>query len=846
MTYRTSTRACMLAGVAIASILGTTAAGAQVSTTAAAASPAAASEVRAEVTPADTTADPTADTAGDTDQSGLGDIVVTATKRETNLQKTPIAISVLGSEAIKDRHVQSLLDLADGGIPSLRVATFEARQSALTIGIRGIVPFDQNQTARDSGVGVYIDGVYLGRSQGLNAALFDVERIEVLKGPQGTLFGRNTEGGALSVVTKAPSGVFGGRVTAGAGNFGSRQGEVHIDLPEFQNVSIKFDGVYQHQDPTVKDPLSGQVGWNAYDRVGGRVAARWKPTDRFTADFAFDKAKDENTPFYSQLINFNPLGRPVGVLDRTTNRLVLPGSAPGAATCLSSTVSATTCIAPLPALVGVHPERQDVADVGVPQQYSVDETQGVSANLRYTFSPAVELRSITAWRRVSTDQYDNSGGPERVAFAPNGKFSRYSLSDLHQSQFSQEFQVVGSVPQLDYVAGLYYFQEQARETAATPNSNQWNVDGTAYTILPSQVFGPITSANQGWDDNSRFLQRASFARAHSYAAFGQATYTPDYADTLHLTVGGRYTKDKRTGTLYRVSGVATNYTLDYDRGRFDPMVTLAFDATQNVNLYAKYSSGFRAGGANDRSSNFGAFGPESVKAYEVGVKTDLLDHKVRLNFAGYIMDRHDTQIDFDNVDTNQFLPGTTTANPNFNLHTENTANAPGTSKIRGIEVDLTARPIDSVTIGASYAYTYTRIPLTANPNPGPTFGALTQVFTVYTPPNAASAYIDYTLPIDVGSSNIRVHLDANYADAQYSFQSENVKTDSSFIVNGRLALADVALNDRGQKATFSLWARNLLDEQHIYRRSNANNAVLGAYANFNPPRTFGGDVAVNF
>ncbi|RYF23612.1 MAG: TonB-dependent receptor [Oxalobacteraceae bacterium] len=834
MTFRSTTRACILTGVAIASLTAACAASAQAQA-AAAASAAETTQVQTQANSSDAP-----------DSSQLGEIVVTATKRETNLQKTPIAISVLGSQAITDRHVQSLLDLADGGIPSLRVATFEARQSALTIGIRGIVPFDQNQTARDSGVGVYVDGVYLGRSQGLNAALFDVERVEVLKGPQGTLFGRNTEGGALSIVTKAPTGEFDGRVTAGVGNFGSHQAEAHIDLPEFQNVSIKLDGVYQHQDPTVKDPLSGQVGWNAYNRVGGRIAARWKPTEHFTADLAFDKAKDENTPFYSQLINYNPLNRPVGVLDRTTNRLVLPGSAAGAPTCLSSTVSATTCIAPLPALVGVHADRQDTADVGVPQQYSVDETQGFSANLRYNFSPALEIRSISAWRRVSTDQYDNSGGPERVAFAPNGKFSRYSLSDLHQSQFSQELQAVGSVPQLDYVAGLYYFQEQARESAATPNSNQWNADGTAYTILPSQVFGPITSANQGWEYNSRFLQRASFARAHSYAAFGQATYTPDWAPAAHLTVGGRYTKDKRVGTLYLVSGIATDYKLDYDRGRFDPMVTLAFDATQNVNLYAKYSSGFRAGGANDRSSNFGSFGPESVKAYEIGAKTDLYDHKVRLNLAGYIMDRQNTQIDFDNVDTNQFLPGTTTANPNFNLHTENTANAPGTSKIRGVEVDLTARPIRNVTVGASYAYTYTKIPLTANPNPGPTFGVLTQVFTVYTPPSAASGYIDYALPVGAGSTNLRLHLDANYAAEQYSFQSENVKTDSSFIVNGRLALADVTLNDRGQKATFSFWTRNIFDEQHIYRRSNANNAVLGSYANFNPPRTFGGDVAVNF
>jgi len=149
---------------------------------------------------------------------GLGDIVVTATRRETNLQRTPLAISVVNTQVLADRHVQSLYDFADGAVPSLRVATFEARQSALTVGIRGIVPLDANQPAREQGVGIYIDGVYLGRQHGLNAALFDVQRIEVLKGPQGTLFGRNTEGGALNIVTARPTGEFGGRISGSIGN----------------------------------------------------------------------------------------------------------------------------------------------------------------------------------------------------------------------------------------------------------------------------------------------------------------------------------------------------------------------------------------------------------------------------------------------------------------------------------------------------------------------------------------------------------------------------------------------------------------------------------------------------
>ncbi|GAO38176.1 putative TonB-dependent receptor [Sphingomonas changbaiensis NBRC 104936] len=766
------------------------------------------------------------------DGSGLGEIVVTATKRETDLQQTPIAISVVNSQLIKDRHVQSLYDLADGGVPSLRVATFEARQSALTIGIRGIVPFDANQTARDQGVGVYVDGVYLGRQQGLNAALFDVERIEVLRGPQGTLFGRNTEGGALSIVTKAPTGEFGGRVSAGVGNYGSYNGEAHIDFPAFANLAVKLDGVMQHQGATTKNPLAGQKGWNYFNRVGGRAAVRWTPFDGFTADLSYDRSKDENTPFYSQLVNYNPLGRTVGVYDANGKLVAPPGG-----TCTPA------CIAPLSPLVVVSGDnRMKVADIGVPQQPSVDRTSGFTGILKYEPTPDLELRSITAWRKVSTHQWDNSGGAHRTIFAPNTNFSRYSLSELFQNQFSQELQAVGSFPQLDYVVGAYYFKEHASEAAATPSSNRWNADATGYTVNSPIVFGPITSGNQGWDRSSWFVQRDSRAEATSYAVFGQFTFTPARFDIFHLTAGARYTHDKRDGLLFVVQNKPTNYGFHFSANRVDPLVTAAIDVTPDVHLYAKYATGYRAGGANDRSQTFNAFGPESVRSYEAGAKLDLFDRRVRLNLAGYIMDRKGTQTDFDNVDTRPTLPDGS-PNPTFNLHTEETRNAPGISRIRGVEADLTVQPVDNLTMGASYAYTYTRVPPTPNPflNNAPF-----QVYTVFTPRNAASGFIDYEVPVAGNGARLRFHLDANYADPQYSFQSEPVKTDSSFIVNGRIALADIPVNGSGTTATLSVWTRNLFNETHIYRRSAANAAILGDYANFNPPRTFGGEVAIRF
>jgi len=835
--------------------------------------------------PQDAAAAPSDQTANN---DGLADIVVTATKRTTNLQKTPISISVLDSQALTERHVLSLFNLADGSVPSLRVATFEARQSALTIGIRGIVPYDQNQTARDGGVGVYIDGIALGKTQGLNAALFDIERIEVLKGPQGTLFGRNTEGGALSLVTKAPTGELGGRIEGGVGNYGSRTGEIHLDLPAFYNIAIKLDGVYQHQDPTVKDPLAGSTGWNFYDRKGGRAAARWTPFEGFTADIAYDYAKDENTPNYSQLLSYNPHNYPVGVYVNTAAAGAAPvyslmTAATGGVACGGTIAAGSTkpiCIAPLAPQEKVRPNRQAVADIGVPQQPSVDITHGVSANLKYTAAPWLELRSITAWRGVSTDQWDNSGGAARSTFAPNANFSRYSLSFLRQHQFSQELQAVGSSNGFDYVVGAYYFTERATEYAATPLSNLWNVDGTGNIIRSPITPGTITSANSGYQpydpscintlaatvpqfaNSCQFISRASAASDHNYSVFGNLTYTPEGASFLHFTAGGRWTKDKRHGQLYVVNNksnlanpgvttVASPFTFSNSISRFDPMFNIAFDASKDIHLYAKYATGFRAGGANDRSQSFNAFGPEAVKSYEIGAKMEFLDHRVRLNLAGYIMDRTNTQFDFDLYDTNA-------QSPTNGSHIEQTQNA-GNSKIRGIEADLTVRPVAGLTLAASYAYTYWKAPSAVNSITG---GLPQQLYIVYTPKNAASGSIDYSVPIGKGDSAVSLHLDANYASSQYSFQLEPTKTDPSFVVNGRLALTDIAIN-ASNKVTLSVWARNLLDHSYVYRRSAANSTpvlnyngttlvstnyggILGDYGNFNSPRTWGFELSAKF
>ena len=832
-------------------------------------------------------ADPDVTVDAPTGNTGLEEIVVTATKRETNLQKTPIAISVMSTEDLKKRHVQSLYDLADGAVPSLRVATFEARQSALTVGIRGIVPLDANQPAREQGVGIYIDGIYLGRQHGLNAALFDVERIEVLKGPQGTLFGRNTEGGALSIVTRAPRGEFAIRGHGGVGNYGSYNGELHLDLPEFANISIKADGVIQHQDATTKNPMPGQYGWNYYDRQGLRLAARWKPVDGLTNDFMFDIARDANTPFYSQLLNYNPNGCVAGPAPAPSES-VRPGACylPGTAyTALTGTVKPL-----LPGVVVNGTSRMKTADIGVPQQQSVDKTRGFTNIFKYKFSPSFEFRSFTAWRSVDATQWDNAGGAHRTPIVPLTPactaiapcaFSRYSLADLHQDQFSQEFQGVGSVGRFDYVAGLFYFNEHVRDDAATPNSK--GVVAIVDPLFPTVVTGatyvdiPFCPASTplfaGEAVNGCSVDRASRVKSKSYAAYGQLTWNA--TDSLHLTVGARYTKDIKKGDLLffrnvnyqdpaKALIVANNGYQPLDRkwSRFNPMATIAYDISNSLHVYAKYSTGYRSGGASSRTANYQPFNPEDVKAYEIGLKSDFWDHRARLNLAAYSMDRKNSQVDISFI---QNAAGS-------NVNVLNTINAPGITKIRGFEADLTVRPFEGLTLSASYAYTDTeipRVPITYRnpvtilptllvPNPINTTTVDQRFYIVFTPRNAASGAIDYELPIGGSGAELRFHLDANYAQATQAFDQFATKADSSFIVNGRVALADLKMNSDESRVTISVWARNLLDEQHIFRRDPSNslpgaptgnvvsgsiNNVLGDYGNFNAPRTFGIEAA---
>jgi iron complex outermembrane receptor protein len=711
-------------------------------------------------------------------QAQLEEVVVTATKRETSLQETPISMNVQSSQDLDQRHVQSLLDFGDGSVPGLNVATFEARQTALTVGIRGIVPLDANQPAREAGVGVYVDGVYLGRQHGLNAALLDVERIEVLRGPQGTLFGRNTSGGALSIVTRRPTGSLEGDFRAGFGNYGSWGNEVHLNLPEVAGIATKIDYVNQYQDATIENPQEGQEGWNFFDRNGFRVSGLWE-NDRVEVYYSYDQGTDLNTPFYSQLLNFDP----------NNNGLT-----------------------PLPDFIVVEGDnRMTSADIGVPQQVSSNDTSGHTLQVTWS-TDWFDIKSITGYRDLESEQWDNSGGAHRVpAPKPDQVFSRYSLSQMEQDQFSQEFQIIGDTNTMEYVLGGYYFIENAMEEAATPSTNRWNSDLTGYTIND-----PSTWAYENWR-----IDRGSRAESTSMGVFGQTTYTNDNLPFLHFTVGGRYTQNEKVGQLYKVKGLDAEWDLDIEESRFDPVAVIAWDATDNLNVYAKYATGYRSGGASSRSLSFRGFGPEIVKSYEVGAKWQ--SPRLITNASAFMMDRTGSQVDFSQVN---FDPVTQTTR-----NTLETLNAPGTTEIYGLELDAEFALTDGLTVSGAYTYTSTEVPDTVNPFNG----ELQEVFIVFTPENVVNMGVDYNRYFDKFSFS--AHLDVTYTDAAYAFSQYDLMNDAHTIANGSIKVGDIALGSG--IADIQLWARNLTDEAYVYRRDPQKDDKLGTYGNFNAPRTYG-------
>jgi iron complex outermembrane receptor protein len=735
--------------------------------------------------------------------TGLEEVVVTARRTRENQQEVPTAVTSLSQKELADQKIQGF-DNVGQSVPNLNVQKQFGSGSAPLFSMRGQ---DGGGVAlqTDNRIGLYIDGVYLGRSGSSAFALADLCRVEALRGPQGTLFGRNATGGAINMITCAPTGQFGGTIEAGIGNYNLRHLRASVNSDEVMGFSAKLtllhdqhDGYVKNGTPGVVTPLSEPFGNVVSARDFGRdktssvgLALRYKGIQNLTVDYKFDHTEKKNTQFAPQLLALN---------------------APGASFLYGTPDNGVTGAPTM--------ERQGVVNANFMGTGSL-LVEGHSLTAEYALTPTLTVKNIASYRRMR----ENTGGNDIDGASPNGNFLANagipapagnttcyicSVGYLQQQQFSNELQVLGSSGPWNWIGGLFYFRESGRADNPVFIGGNFsptgvNTVGTLSRFTPSDYFAGSDAA----------------AINQSVAGYGSLKYKVN--DDLTLATGVRRTRDKRTEQLLR-SPAPTRIDGDAAFGYTDFDIAANYKLTAATNSYVKYGTAHLSGGIQSGL----AFAPESNRAIEAGIKSDLLNRRLRINAAVF-------QNKVGNQQLAQF--STTTGFQTLNV---------GRATQRGFELEVTARPISSLTLGANYGY------VKATTDNG--LASLTPKQTLY----VSSEY--RFAPIGNGMlPSLRV--DVNWRDKQAAGACAVgfAATPSGCVSNGgtamdvqipartnlgaRFSLADIALG-ANTSGRFSLWGRNLLNSDKLqFARDLGNGLVIGS---FEEPRTFGVDFTVDF
>jgi len=582
----------------------------------------------------------------------LEEIIVTARKRAESLQDTPIAVTAFTAEALEARGIGSTKDLGTftPNLVSNNGSAVSGNNSAASYFIRGIGQIDFLLNT-DPGVGLYIDDVYMARSMGAAIDLLDLERIEVLRGPQGTLFGRNTIGGAISLTSQAPATEQRLQAEASVGSRDLMSGRISADLPFGQRVLTKLAVSFKKEDGYVHR-LTDNADLGDVDARAARGVIRWLPTDAWQLDLVLDgsRRREESQPTVAVALNGASQfgGFYNAVLSGSPNCVPPPGSFTDPA-CFNAQFLTGDRYSTYSSIAS----RSDLDAWG--SALTVSWNRG-----------SLTAKSITAYRHTDAVGFRDGDNTPLVI---------HQTSDTWEhEQFSQELQLAGKAARgaLDWIVGLYYFKE----------------DG----VNLSQVnFAPALFQSGGSVSND------------SAAAFGQATWR--MTGHWSLTAGLRYTDETKRFTPDQF--IITDRGLGLPPGtpllphveartsvsELSPMVNLAYRPSESFMGYLTYSEGFKSGGFTQRVfpplAQVPSFDPEFVKSYEAGAKITGLDGRMRLNTAVFFTDYTDLQV--------QELVGVAPI-------TQNTAAA----QISGFEVELTARLASAWLFESGVGYTKAR------------------------------------------------------------------------------------------------------------------------------------------
>ncbi|MCR9103791.1 MAG: TonB-dependent receptor [Gammaproteobacteria bacterium] len=807
----------------------------------------------------------------------LEEVIVTAQKREQSNQDVPISITALGADAIERRGIQNTEDLI-GQIPGVGGFTAPGSRGNTGLAIRGVSGGSPANLSLDPAVATYLDGVFIGKLAGGSVDVAELERVEVLRGPQGTLYGRNATGGAVNYITRKPSGEFGLRAVGTVGDYDLYGLKLNVDTPTLGNASDGLGafaaslGVQTRERDGFYDNDSGGEDFNNLDRQAWRFAVNWNFRDSLFVDYAYDGSQLDETNNLDAVVGFNPLDA-AGNVDRVTAlQGTLAQAQAFAATPGTDPRIASRWIPSLERTIDVYEQRiaqgegrRNGGGADITPASEV-ESDGHSLTLAWETS-GLTFKSITAYRDVEVsalgdiDDIDSridangvgafndtahltlgqiygatSGFDPGIPQVPldafwgainelGGALHFSQNSESEYEQFSQEFQVLGNTDTIEWVAGLYYFDDQAKYAR------------TSLALVPLAPVG----------------EQAYQLETEAWAVFGQATWTPGWLDDrIAITGGLRYTEEDKDIEWNNAAqiGVLTppvppaSAVNDDSFDNVSGNLTVAFQATDDINTYVRYATGYRSGGFNGELFNSPSFEEETIETWEIGMKSDWLDGRMRINAALYAYEWDDLQVS--QIETVEGTPTTRIVNA-------------GSAERWGGEIEVQVVPVEDMVVGLSYSYLdgdFEEFPDLCGDNapadciPGEDFanrGA--------SPDNQFNLYADYLFArTDFGE--ITGWVNVNWQDEWFTTAASTAVIDGTpviyepqvmderTVIDARLSLENIEVGDGNLR--FTLWGKNLTDEDYSTYGINFG-ANLGLLTeNYGDPRTWGLEVAYEY
>ncbi len=721
--------------------------------------------------------------AAPADDGRIQEITVTARRRNESIQTTPVAVSAISPSILASKASFNITEL-QGAAPGVLITRQATGAATANISIRGIA-FADVEKSFDPAVGINVDGVYIGTSTGQLLDFFDIASIEILRGPQGTLFGRNTIAGVINVRRTRPTGEWGLKAEASIGSYGQIGLRGALNVPVIEGLlAAKLFEFHQESDGFYKDNRGGKhVGGDNQENFGGSFLLT--PSSSFNALLTLEEQKQSFDPIVGSLIRPGDIFCP----------LVAPGACGG-----NSTTDIYT------------------AYPGNTPSFGRYRARAATLEMNLTGGP-VKLTSVSSYRESKEDIRQN--------------YATAGLYDVDRAQtyrqFSEELRASGNLfPKFDYVAGVYFFDSRYRALQAT------------------NFFGAFA----GLQDTK--------GRSRSEAAFVDLNW--EFLPKLRLSGGGRFTHDRKkqiSPLLIGPNGEVGARAKD-SWSRFTPRVTLDYRPNTDVMVYASWSRGYRSGGFNGRAATYVSattpYDPESVDSYEVGFKSEFLDRAVSFNVAAYYTDYKNIQ---------QSTTVTVAASQGEETIVTNAAGA----HIKGIEAELTARPIQRLTLSGTAGYTDARFHGFVVDQP--VFGVLrtfdfSKVDLIYAPKLTASFNVDYKVPL---SEKADLVLNAGYRyvtryDQQIAADpatpipaagtivvqrnDPRLRSDRQNLVDASVAVT-FAMDDRGAKARFAVFGRNLLDDRGPATGFNvAAFPTLWSFAAAREPRVIGASFGFEF